>query len=97
MAELKLLAEFKQLLQFKNFHGRNPNDLSFEQKKKTANMINLIEEKVKRAHTRDNPVIKGRSVFNGRVQRELYSKENTASPTISQDDFFFFNRMLLFY
>jgi len=88
MAEFKLLAKFKQLLEYKTFHGWNPNDLSFEQKKKAANMINLIEEKVNRGHTRDNPVIKGRSVFNGRVQRGLYSKEDTASPTISQDAFF---------
>ncbi len=51
-------------------------------------MINLIEEKVNRGYTIDNPVIKGRSVFNGRVQRGLYSKEDTASPTISQDAFF---------
>ena len=29
MAELKLLAEFKQLLEYKTFHGRNPKDLSF--------------------------------------------------------------------
>ena len=89
MAELKLLAEFKQLLEYKTFHGRNPKEFSFEQKKKAANMINLIEEKVNRGHTRDNPVIKGRSVFNGRVQRGLYSKEDTASPTISQDAFFY--------
>jgi hypothetical protein len=41
-------------------------------------MINLIEEKVNRGHTRENPVIKGRSVFNGRVQRGLYLKENGA-------------------
>jgi hypothetical protein len=51
-------------------------------------MINLIEEKVNRGHTPENPVIKGRSVFNGRVQRGLYTKEETASPTVSQDAFF---------
>jgi len=28
-----------------------------------------------------------RSVFNGRVQRGLYNKEETASPTVSQDAF----------
>ncbi len=87
-AELKLLATFKQLLECETFHGRNPKDLSFEQKNKARNMINLIEEKVNRGHTREDPVIKGRSVFNGRVQRGLYSKKDTASPTISQDAFF---------
>ena len=32
-------------------------------------------------------MIKARSVYNGRVQRSLYSKEETASPTVSQDAF----------
>jgi hypothetical protein len=52
-------------------------------------MINLIEEKVNRGHTAENPVTKGRSVFNGRAQRGLCTKEETASPTVSQDAFFF--------
>ena len=51
-------------------------------------MISIIEEKVNRGHTQENPIIKGRSVFNGRVQRGLYSKEETASPTVSQDAFY---------
>ena len=76
-AELKLLAEFKQLVEYKTFHGRKADKLSYEQKRKAANMINLIEEKVNRGHTRENPVIKGRSVFNGQVQRGLYTKEET--------------------
>ena len=87
-AELKLLAEFKQLMEYKTFHGRKADELTHEQKKKAANMINLIEEKINRGHTKENPVIKGRSVFNGRVQRGLYTKEETASPTVSQDAFF---------
>jgi hypothetical protein len=51
-------------------------------------MISIIEEKVNRGHTDENPVIEGRSIFNGRVQRGLNSKEETASPTVSQDAFF---------
>ena len=51
-------------------------------------MINLIEEKINRGHTPTNPVLKGRSCFNGKVQRGLYTKEQTASPTVSQDAFF---------
>ncbi len=86
-AELQLIAEFKQLIEYKTFHGRKAEELSFEQKKKAAHMINLIEEKINRGHTPENPVIKGRSVFNGRVQRGLYTKEETASPTVSQDAF----------
>ena len=87
-AELKLLAEFKQLLEYKTFHGVKADDLNAEQKKKAANMINLIEEKINRGHTEDNPVIKARSCYNGKVQRGLYTKEETASPTSSIDSFF---------
>jgi hypothetical protein len=87
-AELKLLNEFRQLIDYKTFHGRKADELSEEEKLKAANMINLIEEKTNRGHTPENPVIKGRSVFNGRVQRGLYTKEETASPTVSQDAFF---------
>ena len=54
-----------------------------EQKRRAAKQINLIKEKINRGHTPENPVIKGRSVYNGRVQRGLYEKENTASPTVS--------------
>ena len=87
-AELKLLAEFKQLLDYKTFHGVKAENLTHEQKRKAGNVINLIEEKINRGHTKENPVIKGRSCFNGRVQRGLYTKEETASPTVSQDAFF---------
>jgi hypothetical protein len=87
-AEMTLINEFKQLLEYETFHGCNANELSYEQKKKAANMISIIEEKVNRGHTDENPVIKGRSVFNGRVQRGIYSKEETASPTVSQDSFY---------
>ena len=87
-AELKLIAEFKQLLDYGTFHGKRAEDLTFEQRKGAARMINLIEEKINRGHTDENPVIKGRSVFNGKVQRGLYTKEETASPTVSKDAFF---------
>ena len=87
-AELMLIAEFKQLLEYKTFHGVKESDLTSEQKLKAGNMINLIEEKINRGHTPENPVLKGRSCFNGRVQRGLYTKEQTASPTVSQDAFF---------
>ena len=56
--------------------------------KKAANIINLIEEKLNRGHTPENPVIRARTCYNGRVQRNLYTKEETASPTVSQDAFF---------
>ena len=51
-------------------------------------MINIIEEKINWKHTPDNPVLKKRSVYNGRRQRGLYTKDETASPTLSLDAFF---------
>lgn len=50
-AELKL--QSKKLMEYKTFHGRKADELTKEQKKKAANMINLIEEKVDRGHTRE--------------------------------------------
>ena len=76
------------LFDYKTFHGRHANELSSEQKKKAANIINLIEEKLNRGHTPENPVIRARTCYNGKVQRDLYTKEETASPTVSQDAFF---------
>ena len=52
--------------------------MTFEEKRGALNAINLIKEK------RDG-TIKGRCVANGRKQRGLYAKEETASPTISND------------
>lgn len=86
-AEMKLIAEFTQLLEYQVFHGRKAEDLNEVQKKKAANMINIIEEKINRGHTPENPVLRARSVFNGRVQRGLYTKEQTTSPTVSLDAF----------
>ena len=50
-AELKLLAEFKQLVDYKTFHGKDARQLTVDQKKKAANMISLIEEKLNCGHT----------------------------------------------
>ena len=84
-AELKLIEEFKQLLEYKTFHGMKASSLNKEQKKKASNMINIIEEMTNRGHTPENPAIKGRSVYNGRVQKAIHTKEETASLTVSQD------------
>ena len=80
-------------MEFKTFQGQKAEDLTYKKKKKkkkkkAENMINLIEKKINRGHTPENPVIKGSSIFNGRVQRDLYMKEETASPTVSKDAFF---------
>ncbi|CAJ1959903.1 unnamed protein product [Cylindrotheca closterium] len=90
-AELKLIAEFAQLLEFQVFHGvkaDGPDGISFEEKRGAGDMINLIEEKINRGHTDENPVLRARSVFNGRVQRGIYTKDETASPTVDQDSLF---------
>lgn len=86
-AELKLIAEFTQLLEYGVFHGRDADELTAEQKSKAANMINLIEEKLNRGHTAEKPVLRARSVFNGSIQKGLFAKEDTASPTVSLDAF----------
>ena len=52
-------------------------------------MINLIEEQINRGYTPENLVLKARSVFKGKVQCGLYTKEETASPTFPHDAFFF--------
>jgi hypothetical protein len=90
-AELKLIAEFAQLLEYQVFHGvkaDGPDGITMEEKKGAGDMINLIEEKINRGHTEEDPVLRARSVFNGKVQRGLYTKDQTASPTVDQDSLF---------
>ena len=87
-ADIKLMEEFQQLLDYDAFFPRKADTLSAEAKKRAAGMINIIEEKTNRGHTPENPVLKGRSVFDGRAQRFMYTKEETASPTVSIDAFF---------
>ena len=82
------MEEFQQLLDYDAFFPRKADTLSEEAKKGAAGMINIIEEKTNRGHTPENPVLKGRSVFDGRKQRFMYTKEETASPTVSIDAFF---------
>ena len=62
--------------------------ITYKHKKKAENMINPIEENISRRHPPDNPVIKGRRVFNGQVKIGLYTKKEMASPTVSQDALF---------
>ena len=87
-AELKLMAEFEQLLEYKVFHGKYAHELSYEQKRGAGDMLSNVEEKINRGHTDENPVLRARSVYNGKVQRGLYTKEETAAPTVAIDSFF---------
>jgi hypothetical protein len=56
----------------------DPTSLTPMQRKGALQAINLIEEK------RDG-VLKGRTVADGRPQRPLYDKSETASPTVSNN------------
>ena len=60
------------------FKGVDASKLSRKQKRMALRAINVIKEK--RCGT-----LKGRTVADGSVQRDLYSKAETASPTISND------------
>ena len=69
-----MLEEFKQLMEYKTCHGRKSEDLTYDQKKNSANMANLFKEKINRGHTPENPVIKGRSVLMGGY-KEAYTRK----------------------
>jgi len=77
-AEQALMQEFAQLEELGVFLAKNEKELTREQKGDALRAINLITEK------RDGR-IKGRTVADGSVQKGLYEKSQTASPTISTD------------
>ena len=77
-AEEALMTEFAQLQDLTVFEGLDPSTLTSEQRRSALRAINLIKEK------RDGR-IKGRTVADGRPQRSLYDKSETASPTVSID------------
>ena len=73
-----LFEEFFQLHDLGVFLAQDPKKLSRAQKKAALRAINVIKEK--RCGR-----IKGRTVADGRNQRNLYTKEETSSPTVSND------------
>ncbi len=73
-----LTKEFKQLHEKNVFSPQHPRSLSREQKRAALRAVNLIKEK----RTGD---LKGRTCADGSVQRGLYNKEDTSSPTLSND------------
>jgi len=73
-----LFQEFGQLDKKTVFEPQHARDLTKEQKKEALRAINLIKEK------RDES-LKGRSCADGSTQRNKYPKEQTASPTVSND------------
>ena len=80
-AVMALFREFAQLHDKKVMKAVKASDLTRDQRKAALHAINVIKEK------RDGK-IKGRTCADGRKQRGLYTKEETASPTISNDSMF---------
>jgi hypothetical protein len=77
-AEAALMKEFAQLEDLNVYEAVNARLLSKEQRRGALRAINLIKEK-------RTGQIKGRTVADGSVQRTLYDKADTASPTIATD------------
>jgi hypothetical protein len=77
-AEEALLAEFAQLEELNVFEAIDPSTLTKDQRVGALRAINLIKEK-------RTGKLKGRTVADGRPQRALYDKSQTASPTVSSD------------
>jgi Reverse transcriptase (RNA-dependent DNA polymerase) len=76
-----LLAEFGQLREKNVLKPVDSTTLSEEEKASALPAVNLIKEK------RDGK-IKGRTCANGSTQRALYPREETASPTMSNEALF---------
>ena len=77
-AEAAMMKEFAQLENLNVYQALDPTTLTPQQKRGALRAINLIKEK------RDGQ-LKGRTVADGRPQRSLYDKSETASPTVSSD------------
>ena len=77
-AEEALMKEFAQLEDLSVYESVDPSTLTAQQKSEALRSLNLIKEK------RDGQ-LKGRTVADGRPQRSLYEKSETALPTVSTD------------
>jgi hypothetical protein len=74
-------ALMKEYLQFADYHVYEPLNaalLTYEQRRAALRAIDIITEK-------RNGLLKGRTCADGSTQRPLYSKSETASPTIATD------------
>jgi hypothetical protein len=77
-AEAALMTEFAQLEDLEVYESLDPASLTRAQRKAALRAINLVKEK-------RNGTLKGRTCADGRSQRSLYDKSQTASPTVSND------------
>ena len=73
--------ECRQLIEKDIFTPVQASTITPEERKQSLRTVNLIKEK------RDG-TIKGRTCPDGRKQRHLYDRSNTASPTVSADALF---------
>ena len=73
-----LFQEFSQLHDLGVFEGQDARKLTDKQKRAALRAISMIKEK-------RCGKIKGRTVADGRSQRDLFTKEQTTSPTVSTD------------
>jgi len=73
-----LLEELKQLKDLDVFKAVHASTLTDQQKKEALREITMLKEK-------RNGILKGRTCADGRSQRGRYPKEQTASPTMSND------------
>ena len=73
-----LFKEFAQLHDKQVFKSIKASDLTYEQKNNALHAINLIKDK-------RNGILKGRTVADGRIQRQWYSKNEITSLTVSND------------
>ncbi|KAI2502074.1 Reverse transcriptase (RNA-dependent DNA polymerase) [Fragilaria crotonensis] len=77
-AEEALLTEFSQFEDLNVYEPLDPNNLTKEQKEGALRAIPTIKEK-------RCGKLKGRTVADGRKQKSLYDKSETASPTVATD------------
>ncbi len=77
-AEAALMREFSQLEDLDVYEPLDPTKLTRRQKKEALRALNFLKEK-------RNGTLKGRTCADGRSQRTLYDKSQTASPTVSTD------------
>ena len=76
-AEAALMKEFAQMEELSVYESVDPKTLTSEQRRGALRAINLLKEKL-------DGTLKGRTVADGRPQRSLYDRSETASPTVAK-------------
>jgi len=84
-AEKALMKEFMQLMDMNVMDPQRADELTAKQKREALGMINMIKEK--RGHTPEDQDLIGCACTDGRPQKPKYTKEETASQSVSMDAF----------